>query len=197
MNTYNYSGITGEFLSRGVAREDPLEKNHFLIPANATTIPVPSLVINEAVIFTNGEWIKVSDFRNETYYLKSDGSKVIFELGGSPDDTMQKTFPADIKLSNERSTRKEELTVESDNLIDAQVGNSKNHMRMIAEGLSMLDAQVGKGQGNGRNPKQDVIIDKFNYVNEVYVSLDAAFSEIDTSSNPSAVTLVHPPLPGL
>ena len=55
MRIYHYHPITGEYLSKGMADESPLEKGVFLIPAHATNKdPLPG-VEGKAVIF-DGEW---------------------------------------------------------------------------------------------------------------------------------------------
>lgn len=55
---YNYNYL-GEFRSKGEARPNPLEEGKFLIPANATTVPVPPLLGNEMAIFSQetNKWV--------------------------------------------------------------------------------------------------------------------------------------------
>ncbi len=79
MKIYNYDKVTKEFLSEGVASVNPLEKDKYLIPANATTIEPLSNKVDFAVCFIPDKWIYVVDNRTKVYYL--DKEKVIFKLG--------------------------------------------------------------------------------------------------------------------
>ena len=93
MNIFNYSADTGEFISQSIARENPMEAGEFLIPANATTVSPPITGTNEVAVFAGGSWVLTPDFRGVPYFLIADGSDVTFELGESPDVTVQDTFP--------------------------------------------------------------------------------------------------------
>jgi len=100
MKINNFDRDTGEFLRQTDAKQNPLEANQFLLPANAVfdaDCPLPVLAKNEAAKFNGVEFVAVPDYREITYYLKSDGSKVTFELGEAPDKTVQDTFPADVQ----------------------------------------------------------------------------------------------------
>lgn len=199
MDIFNYDKNTGEFLSQSVARQDPLNKDNFLIPANATPVSLPALSINEAAVFDagNDKWNITPDYRGETYYLKSDGSEVIFDLGNEPDATMQKTFPAAIKLQNDKTARKSEIENEANELIDAQISNNpRKQLMMVAKAVNMLDAQVGRGGNPSRDPQQDQLVAIFNYVELVNSAEKIAIDAVDVASDPSTITLVHPPLPG-
>lgn len=56
MKIYNYHANTFEYLSEGEADESPLEEGVFLIPANATDIPPPTLKKDLLAFFENGTW---------------------------------------------------------------------------------------------------------------------------------------------
>lgn len=196
MEIYNYDKITNEFLSTFEARPNPMEEGEFLIPANATAKPLPVLATNEAAVFNigNDDWTIVSDYRDEVYYLKVDGSKVDFELGDEPNAAMQKTFPAAVKLANDKASRKIELETEADNLIDAQSDSDPRAQRkMLRKAISMIDKQANRGMG--RNPMLNQLAVISDYADLVDDNLDAALVELETSTDPASVVLVHPPLP--
>ena len=102
-------------------------------------------------------------------------------------------------LHDRKETRKEEIEAEGNGLIDAQTGeNSRKRMMLVAEGVAIIDAQVGHaGPPNPRNPRQDALTGIFTYVAEVTTNMEAAFVEIDdvATTDPSTVVLVHPTLP--
>lgn len=63
MNIYLYNPKTLEFTKQEVAFESPLEKGVFLIPADATTIPPPDPIANQAAVFDGKAWSTVPDWR--------------------------------------------------------------------------------------------------------------------------------------
>ena len=109
--------------------------------------------------------------------------------GNAPDPAMD--------LIERRDARKLEIEVEANNLIDAQVSdNPRKQLMMVAKGLNMLDAQVGRGGNPGRDPQQDQLVAIFNYVEEVNINEEAIKLVIETSNDPENESLTHPPLPG-
>ena len=60
---YNYDKNTKEFLSEGIAQENPKRKGEYLLPAYSTRVVPPALNINEAVVFNGEFWDIVPDFR--------------------------------------------------------------------------------------------------------------------------------------
>jgi hypothetical protein len=80
MDIYNYSKITGEYLSTEPARESPLEPGVFLIPAYATALPLPIYNVNEIPVFREDAWEVTIDFRG-TYYDSNRRPVVVTELG--------------------------------------------------------------------------------------------------------------------
>jgi len=61
MIVYSYDRDSGEFIDAGEADPDPLTPGAYLIPANATTIPPPSVSAYETPVFDASEhkWITV------------------------------------------------------------------------------------------------------------------------------------------
>ena len=57
MKIYNYNQSTGVLLNEGVADASPLERDVFLIPANATTIAPPDCPDGHRRAFREGGWI--------------------------------------------------------------------------------------------------------------------------------------------
>lgn len=56
MRVYNYHPETGLYLGNELADPSPLEPGEFLIPAHATTTPVPSELAGFDRFFMNGAW---------------------------------------------------------------------------------------------------------------------------------------------
>jgi len=79
MKIFNYDRMTREYTGFEEAREDPEEtriqgKPIYLIPAHATTIPIPKEQTGYAIIFNqNNEWELVEDLRGKLYYSKTTG----------------------------------------------------------------------------------------------------------------------------
>lgn len=109
MKIHHYDSKTGEYLKTSTARVDPLDKTKNLIPANATSLVLPTLKSNEAAVFINNAWQAVPDHRGTTFYKKSDGSKVTLPLGMAPDATISATLPASIVLKNAKLTKQDEV----------------------------------------------------------------------------------------
>ena len=56
MNVYNYAKETGVYISTEPAVESPLEPGVYLVPANATTTPVPLAPAGQQAIWKDGAW---------------------------------------------------------------------------------------------------------------------------------------------
>jgi hypothetical protein len=56
MKIYNYNPENGYFVGESLADESPLEKEVFLIPANATEIPAPKFESGEIAVFDGKKW---------------------------------------------------------------------------------------------------------------------------------------------
>ena len=109
----HYYEDTKEFYSRTEGLADPLNPSETLLPANATyddEAPVPVLAENEAAIFDGVEFIVTPDFRGITYFLKSDGSEVFFDLGEVPDATVDTVKPTDVLLIGLKAIKAGEIT---------------------------------------------------------------------------------------
>jgi len=107
---HNYHPETFEYSNSRPMKYSPLD-NQPAPPANSTTLPLPILAANEAAVFDilNNKWKVVPDFRGITYYKKVDGSEVTFKLGQSPDNTVQTTLTAAVKLQNAKKAKEAEL----------------------------------------------------------------------------------------
>jgi len=82
------------------ANLDPLEselqgKDIYLIPENSTDIAPSSISVNETLVFDNGSWKKVDDYRGKVYYKKVSKEKIVIsELGIKPDSTLTELAPS-------------------------------------------------------------------------------------------------------
>lgn len=84
---YNYDSVSGEFVSKVEARKSPLEKDVYLLPANATFTAPPKSKKNKTPVFDieSGDWSLVDDYRGEKVDVL-DEKVVIKNLGETPDD---------------------------------------------------------------------------------------------------------------
>lgn len=88
MKIYHYHSVTGEYIGSSEAKPNPLQSGEYLIPAYATAIAPSDSVDKQAVIFSDGAWSVVADFRCDTFYSTSTGEAVVLKLGEVPDETM-------------------------------------------------------------------------------------------------------------
>ena len=107
---HNYHPETFEYLSSKPMKYSPMDKDP-APPANSTVKPLPILAANEAAVFDkpNDKWTVVPDYRGTTYYKKIDGVEVTFNLGETPDSTVQKTLPTAIKLEHIKVAKRNEI----------------------------------------------------------------------------------------
>ena len=111
MKIYNYNKETGEFLSESEAKKNPLEKDKYLIPKNATKDAPLENKDGFARCFLNGKWEYVVDNRNKTYFLN--GKKVDFELGDEITSEMTLNQFSDSELLDQlRVTKYAEVNAE-------------------------------------------------------------------------------------
>ncbi len=91
MEIFNYHPFTGEFLTVGVADDNPLEPDDPIVPGYATKIAPPQanerrvpVYLNESGIppqnWPEGEWTLIADYRAVPLYRTADGS--VFTLSG-------------------------------------------------------------------------------------------------------------------
>jgi len=85
MKIYNYNPDNGEFLSEADARLSPLEKDVFLVPANATKLKPKKPSKNKVCVFDDGAWVEVDDYRGKEVDVLG-GVFVIDKIGVKPDD---------------------------------------------------------------------------------------------------------------
>ena len=69
MDIFNYNKVTGEFLTKSVARENPLKNDEILLPANATKVVPPVATENKTAVFNGASWDLVDDYRGTRYWL--------------------------------------------------------------------------------------------------------------------------------
>ena len=87
MQIYHYHQDTNEYLSTDVADPNPLEPGKYLIPKNATTIPVIEKTTNTIQVFENNEWILKEDFRKQKMYNNDNLEGIeVNEIGPIPND---------------------------------------------------------------------------------------------------------------
>ena len=102
---YHASKLTGEFFYRDKksvteAREHPVRKGTYILPAGASFIEPPPYKQGHATVLKNGEWIYVEDNRGKDFW-DEDGNRIRVELG--QDISKLKTNPPEVKQSNDPS----------------------------------------------------------------------------------------------
>ena len=125
MKIYNYNE-SGVFISEQEARIDPLEGN-YLIPRNSTTVEPPSPSGGEALLFSNGKWSSVPDFRGYIGYDPDGGEHSISEVGITPDPQWSTTPPpvTSLQISSleffDRFTEEEQVAIATETYTNIQV----------------------------------------------------------------------------
>ncbi|UXC37198.1 tail fiber assembly protein [Cupriavidus gilardii] len=90
MDIYNYHPITGEYLSAGVADENPLDANDPIVPGFATPVRPPAIPDGMAAVYKSqfgtvpqnwpeGAWSLVRDYRAAPLYRTEDGAVYLFD----------------------------------------------------------------------------------------------------------------------
>ncbi|WP_313818717.1 tail fiber assembly protein [Cupriavidus sp.] len=90
MEIFNYHPQTGQFLTPGIADENPLEPEAPIVPGYATPAPPPTAGERQVAVYRTadgnapqnwgeGNWTLVPDYRGVLLYRTSDGSP--FEFG--------------------------------------------------------------------------------------------------------------------
>lgn len=86
MFVYNYSPLTGEYLSKEEADKSPLEVNVYLIPSHATVIAPPVTEGNQIACFADGKWVVKCDFRRVDLWSKETAKKLSGVICSSLDE---------------------------------------------------------------------------------------------------------------
>jgi len=81
MKIYNYDS-NGIYTGSRDARADPMNKNRYLIPANATKKAPPLAVAKQVAQFVNNAWQLVDDNRGDEVYQTADGANVTVDYVG-------------------------------------------------------------------------------------------------------------------
>jgi hypothetical protein len=107
MDIFNYNPITHEFTGSGVADPDPLEPGKFLVPAYATTDPIPATGENQTAVRVRQAWQVLADHRGLHYWLADGSDHYISAIGDEPPANALTTEPP--VLLKQRSTAIEKL----------------------------------------------------------------------------------------
>ena len=96
MKVYNYDKTTKEFVGESPAFDSPLEPGVYLIPSNATTVPVANAVAGTVAIFDElaQTWTLVDDNRGIVYNTITNEEFTYHELGELPKTLTKKQKPS-------------------------------------------------------------------------------------------------------
>lgn len=86
---YVYDSKTGEYLFSENAEKSPMEKDVYLLPANATFLAPPDTGKNQAAVFVAGAWKVVPDYRATKVFSRETGSEIKLELGSELNSSVQ------------------------------------------------------------------------------------------------------------
>jgi len=95
MKIYNYDRDTKEYTDESIARENPLEKGKYLVPANATSLEVLPAKDGFAVCFNKAleKWEYMEDNRGQGVYAISDKKSTTVDYMGALKDGFTKLKP--------------------------------------------------------------------------------------------------------
>lgn len=93
MKIYHYDRVTQEYTGFTEAKPDPMVKDRFLVPANATEIKPNDPIQGFAQVFVKDAWVDVPDHRG--VLVESPDGQVfeITELGTTPSDVEFEPLP--------------------------------------------------------------------------------------------------------
>lgn len=84
IDVYHYSAQTGEFVSPGVAREDPCVPGTYPLPANATEVAPPEAADGYVRVWDGSAWEQVEDHRGAEGWVNGIAHTVA-DIGPLPD----------------------------------------------------------------------------------------------------------------
>ena len=165
MYIYHYSKDTGEYLYKSIAESDPaatFTSGEFtpLVPAYATLLVPPSAGENQAAVFTDGAWVRVSDFRKN--YKKCDDELTISditELGELTDGYLVDNSTAELIKANPDSYKIENWAVvlkTDDDL--AQERKEEFETDFFSTSLGYIRRNVTMADGSSKNFLTDLLI---------------------------------------
>lgn len=104
---YLFDPASGVFIDVYEAHESPAELGQFIAPEDSTAVPLPSLNVNEAAVFSKelNAWSVVPDFRGMTFYDQSSGVPVEIDTIGTVPTTLSANIPAAILLLNSKNKK--------------------------------------------------------------------------------------------
>ncbi len=102
---YLYDAVSGELNGVYEAQESPLEPGKYIEPINSTELHPPSTLANEVAVFSSGTWSIQPDFRGNTIYDQNTGAAHdVMAIGVIPSG-FALTKPANVLLSEARSSQ--------------------------------------------------------------------------------------------
>lgn len=104
MKIYNFHPETGEYLGESEADKSPLEKDVWLVPANATEKKPPTAGENEIPVFSEEGWSLTHDFRGVKYWNDSGEEFTVFRIGEPIPDGYLSSPPRRISEKKKRDS---------------------------------------------------------------------------------------------
>ena len=103
---FSYDRETREYTGEYQCQPDPMQKGSFLIPACATEIPPPEVLLFQCAVFDSGKWKIVPDYRGrKAVLLDSQQILEIRELGELPDDARLLSIDDEAELRGGKRAR--------------------------------------------------------------------------------------------
>ncbi|MEG6507192.1 hypothetical protein [Nitratidesulfovibrio sp. 1201_IL3209] len=85
IDIYHYNAQTGEFVSPGVAHEDPLLPGQHPLPAHSTAVQPPAAQEGRTSVWNGVEWQSVEDHRGASGWLPDGTPHTVTVLGPLPE----------------------------------------------------------------------------------------------------------------
>jgi len=149
MKIYNYDDFTKEFLQESKAILSPLEKDVFLIPANATTTKPPLKKDGFARCFISDKWEYIKDLRGQEYHTLEDGELLYIDyLGELKENHILGTYkPTEEEIKEDK---KQEIlislslldTKKTRALTDALINNDLSFLQELEEQAETLRQEL-------------------------------------------------------
>jgi hypothetical protein len=139
MKIYNYSPLTGEYVSESDAAPSPREPDVYLVPANATIISPPTTEAGYAAVFANDAWTTVEDHRGSQYWNLDGSAHVVKELGPLPADALLTNPKSDLEEAKAEQNALITLNCQQaivSNFISYALGSAYNYPNKITDQLN-------------------------------------------------------------
>lgn len=108
------------------AQENPMQPGQYITPVLSTDIAPPVYENKQIPFFSKGKWTIEADYRDETWYDKSNGDPVVIVDAGTPPSNLQPIPPVFPPTAEQNKTIASGLLTATDWTTIADVADPKN-----------------------------------------------------------------------